>query len=72
MRARWVAKEFRTNARPDFYAPTPPLHGGHQAHHVRGGFIEIETCAAEVIDVRRAYFYAAARRRVFVELPAED
>ena len=25
-----------------------------------------------LIDVRRAYFYAPARRRVFVELPPED
>ena len=25
VRARWVAKEFRTNVRPDLYAPTPPL-----------------------------------------------
>ena len=25
-----------------------------------------------IIDVRRAYFYAAAQRRVFIELPAED
>ena len=25
-----------------------------------------------LVDVRRAYFYAPARRRVFVELPPED
>ena len=25
-----------------------------------------------LVDVRRAYFYAAARRKVFVELPPED
>ena len=25
-----------------------------------------------LVDVRRAYFYAPARRRVFVEMPPED
>ena len=33
------------------------------------------TCRGKVgalVDVRRAYFYAPARRRVFVELPPED
>ena len=30
------------------------------------------TVCVGIVDVRRAYFYAAAKRRVFVELPPED
>ena len=70
VRARWV-KEYKTHARPELYASTPPLEAlkivlSEIATGKRGGKV------VALVDVRRAYFYAPARRRVFVELPPED
>ena len=69
-RAR-VAKEYKTRARPELYASTPPLEAlkvvlPEIATGKRGGKV------VALVDVRRAYFHAPARRRVFVELPSED
>ena len=71
VRARWVAKEYKTHARPELYASTPPLEA------LKVVLSEIATGkrrgkVVALVDVRRAYFYAPARRRVFVELPPED
>ena len=71
VRARWVAKEYKTHARPELYASTPPLEA------LKVVLSEIATGEREgkvlaLVDVRRAYFYAPARRKVFVELPPED
>ena len=71
VRARWVAKEYKTHARPELHAPTPPLEAlkivlSEIATGTRRGKV------VALIDVRRAYFHAPARRRVFVELPRED
>ena len=71
VRARWVAKEYTTYASPELYASTPPLEAlkvvlSEIATGERGGkFLAL-------VNVRREYFYAPARRRVFVELPSED
>ena len=70
-RARWVAKEYKTHARPELYAPTPPLEAltvvlSEIATGTRRGKI------VALVDVRRAYYCAPARRRVFAELPPED
>lgn len=71
VRCRWVAKDFKREPRPELYAATPPLEGvkmilSGAATGPRQGR------GVAIIDVRRAYYYALARRRVFVELPAED
>ena len=71
VRARWTAKEYKTHARPVLYAPTPPLEALKEvlseiATGTRGGKV------VALVDVRRAYFHAPARRRVFVELPPQD
>ena len=71
VRARWVVKEYKTHARPELYASTPPLEA------LKVVLSEIATGEREgkvlaLVDVRRAYFYAPARRKVFVELPPED
>ena len=65
------AKEHETYARPELYASTPPLEAlkvvlSEIATGKHGGKV------VALVDVRRAYFYAPARRRVFVELPTED
>ena len=71
VRTKWVAKEYKTHARPELYASTPPLEAlkvvlSEIATGKRGGKV------VALVDVRRAYIYALARRRVFVELPPED
>ena len=71
VRARWVAKGYKTHARPELYASIPPLEA------LKVVLLEIATGkrggkVVAVVDVRRAYFYAPTRRRVFVELPPED
>ena len=71
VRARWVANEYKTHARPELYASSPPLEAlkvvlSEVASGKRGGK------AVAPVDFRRAYFYAPARWRVFVELPPED
>ena len=64
VRARWVAKEYNTHARPELrVASTPPLEAlkvvlSEIATGKRGGKV------VALVDVRRAYFYAPARRRV--------
>ena len=68
---RWVAKEYKTHARPELHASTPPLES------LKVVLSEIATGEREgkvlaLVDVRRAYFYSPARRKVFVELPPED
>ena len=57
VRARWVAKECKTHARPEFYASTPPLEAlkvvlSEAFTGKRGGKV------VALIDVRRACFYA--------------
>ena len=69
--ARWVAKDCKTHARPELYASTPPL----KALNVVLSEVALGECGGKVValvKVRRAYFFAPAPRRVFVELPAED
>ena len=71
VRVRWVANEYKTHARPELYASTPPLEAlkvvlSEIATGKRGGKV------VDLVDVRRAYFCARARRKVFVELAPED
>ena len=73
IRSRLVAQEINKHKMPELFAATPPLE-----------FIKflISLCASAqwsasptrlmVCDVKKAYFYAKATRRVFVALPAED
>ena len=74
-----MAKEINTNKREDLFAATPPLEAkkvlvsmavtegiGYQPGCKSQGY------KLEFIDVRRAYFHAKARRKVYVELPEED
>ena len=79
-RSRLVAQELkRTSIVEDLFAATPPLEAkkilfsmavteaiGFEANDRQGGM------KLDFIDVRRAYFHAPARRRVYVKLPPED
>ena len=69
---RIVAKDFNVDKRPDLFAVTPPLEflrylvsrcASSQLGIRRGKFM--------VQDVKKAYFYAAATRDVYVDLPPE-
>ena len=73
-RARLVGCELKNNdKRLDLFAATPPLESLRMVASV---------CASNQdgddpfrilsIDVKRAYFYAAAKRKIFIEVPIED
>ena len=72
-RSRLVAKEIKKDCRWDLFAATPPLEALRMvvscaaSQGARGSHWRIMTH-----DVSRAYFYAPATRRVFVQLPPED
>ena len=68
-RSRLVAKEFRTDVRPELYAATPP------SECLRLLLSQLASDPNKQLmyaDVSRAYFYAKAVRPVYVQLPAED
>ena len=72
-RARLVGREINNKKRLDLFAATPPLEALKMivslcAHNQRGS----APYRIVRIDVRRAYFYAKARRPVFIEIPEED
>ena len=78
-RSRLVAQEIKTDKREDLFAATPPLEAKKMLlswavtegiGYKRG--MEKMGMKLDFIDVRRAYFHARARRRVFVKLPEED
>ena len=71
IRSRWVAKEFRTSVDPDLFAPTSPLEGIKLVISSAASTGRSDTVIL-IVDVRRAYFYAPARRRIYVELPPQD
>jgi hypothetical protein len=78
-RSRLVAKEIKRDKRDDLFAATLPLEAKKAlfvAAVTEGiGFRKYrrqEGMKLDFIDVRRAYFYAAALREVYVELPQED
>ena len=78
-RSRLVAKEIKIDKRDDLFAATPPLESKKLLFSwavTEGiGFVKgnrKEGMKLDVIDVRRAYFHAEARRQVFVELCEED
>ena len=71
--SRLVARQIRQAGEDAIFAPTPPLESlryilslcassqsGSKPHRVLS------------VDVKRAYFYAPARRPIFIELPVED
>ena len=68
-RSRLVAKEFRTDVRPDLYAATPPSECLKLLLSRLSSTPKMKLMYA---DVSRAYFYAKAVRPVYVVLPAED
>ena len=69
VRASWVAKEYKTHDRPELYASTPPLEA------LKVVLSEIATGERKgkvlaLVDVRRAYFNAPARRKSVCRIAA--
>ena len=78
-RSRLVAQEVSMDKREDLFAATPPLEAKKMLFSwaVTEGIgykegLREKGMKVDCIDVRRAYFHAKARRRVFVRLPEED
>ncbi len=68
-RSRLVAKEFKTDVKPELYAATPP------SECLRLMLNQLTNDRRKKLmyaDVSRAYFYARAKRPVYVKLPDED
>ena len=68
-RSRLVAKEFKTEERPEWYAATPP---GECLKIILSKMASNRKLKMLYADVSRAYFYAPALRPVYVKLPEED
>ena len=71
-RAMLVGRELQTDNRLDLFAATPLeslklLCSICASNHRRERPYRILS-----IDVKRAYFYAAARREIYIEIPMED
>ena len=71
IRTRWLAKEYNTGPRPDLFSATSTLAGVKLVILEAASSNQMETVLL-VIDVRRAYFYAKARRSFQIELPEGD
>jgi len=74
-----VAQEIKTNKREDLFAATPPLEAKKLLFSfavTEGiGFVRGQRANGmklDFIDIRRAYFHALARRKVYVKLCKED
>jgi len=68
-----VGREVKHDKRLDLFSATPPLETLKFLCSVcargQGG---PRTLRLAAIDIKRAYFYAPARRPIFIEIPAED
>ena len=67
IRSRIVARDFKSDDRPDLFAGTAPLDALKSIISIAA--IHKETFSTLYIDVSRAYFHAEAQRLVLVRLP---
>lgn len=72
-RARLVGREIKIDDRPDLFAATPPLESLRMilsicAHHQH----DDEPYRILSSDIKRAYFFAKAKRPIFIEIQIED
>ena len=75
-RSRLVAKEIKRDRRDDLFAATPPLEAKKAlfsmavTENIGWTGDRKKGMKLDFLDVRRAYFYAKAKRTVYVQLPA--
>ena len=76
IRARLVAQEYSQGKLSAIFAATPPLEAKKVLLSLAVtegiGFGEGWQYKLDFIDIKRAYFYAPAKRDVYVKLPMED
>ena len=69
-RSRLVGREVKYNKRLDLFSATPPLETlKFLCSMCARGQTGPEPCRLAVIDIKRAYFHAPARRPIFIEIP---
>jgi hypothetical protein len=66
---RLLANEIKRDKRKDLFAATPPLEAKKMLFSL---LASMPGSRLNFGDVVRAYFHAKARRKVYVDLPAED
>ena len=78
-RSRLVAQEIKRDVRDDLFAATPPLEAKKALFSLAASSLAKGRSVNDrgvqkllFVDVKRAYFYAQARRDVYVKLPPED
>ena len=72
-RNRIVAKEIKTSNRPDLFAATPPIeHIKYLISRVASSQRSRRPTRLMVQDIKKAYFFADATRKIYIELPPED
>ena len=75
LRSRLVGRELKMDARVDLFSATPPLETMKFLISLcsRGQYgPQKERLRIASIDIKRAYFYAAARRDFYISIPEED
>ena len=72
-RSRIAAKEIKTNNRPDLFAATPPIeHIKYLISRVASGQRGRHPSRLMIKDVKKAYVFADATRKIYIELPPGD
>ena len=72
-RSRLAGREMKYDKRLDLFPATPPLETlKFLCSMCARGQAGPELYRLAVIDIKRAYFYALARRPMFIEIPKED
>ena len=72
-RSRLVGREIKCDKRLDLFSATPPLETlKFMCSLCARGQGGTRPKRMAVIDIKRAYFYAPARRPIFIEIPVED
>ena len=71
IRSRVVGRQFRNKGQVSVFAATPPLESLKYliSRAARG---QAKGKQLAFIDVSRAYFYAPARKKIFIRIPPED
>jgi hypothetical protein len=73
IRSRLVAQELNLSKQPEIFAATPPIeYVRYLVSCVASSQFTAEPTRLMVQDVKKAYFYAPATRRIYVKIPDED
>lgn len=72
-RARLVGREIKTDQRPDLFAATPPIESLRMILSICASNQQ-GTSPYRILssDIKRAYFFAKAKRPIFIEILVED